>query len=452
MDEGRVEVVLQVLEILEPDRHAEQTGRDPGGQQLGLGRLAMRGRRRVDDHRVDAPERGGQLGQAEGVDDRPAGLAAALDLEGEHAAGDPRPELPERDVMLRVAVEARVEDRAHAVVTLEPGRQCRGRRGVALDPQGEGQDPAQDEERLERTERRPGIDLGALDARDPLGRAGDHAGDDVAVAAQELGRRFDHEIRAEVERAADVGRGERVVDHVCRAVAVGQLGERGVVGQVGRRVGDGLGVQDAGRGRGEGRGHRVEVGRVDDVDPHPEAAEHPVELGAGRAIRRDRRDDPVAGPHERGERGVDRAHPRGEGGARRAAGQLGIGAAEGARGRVRDPAVGEAGPGVGGDPAELLGIGRGERRGLVDGHARRRLIDGRRPRRGPDGAGREALGAGRWPRVGVAHGSDATPESAGRPARGTGTPVTRSLPARFEAYIAPSALMISSSALRPSSG
>ncbi len=33
-----------------------------------------------------------------------------------------------------------------------------------------------------------------------------------------------------------------------------------------------------------------------------------------------------------------------------------------------------------------------------------------------------------------------------------GTPVTRSLPARLDAYIAPSALMISSSADRPSSG
>ena len=87
-DEGRVEVVLQVLEVLEPDRHAQQTGRDAGGQQLGLGQLALRGRRRVDDHRVDAPERGRQLGQAAGLDDRPAGLAAAGDLEGEHAAGD----------------------------------------------------------------------------------------------------------------------------------------------------------------------------------------------------------------------------------------------------------------------------------------------------------------------------------------------------------------------------
>lgn len=40
----------------------------------------------------------------------------------------------------------------------------------------------------------------------------------------------------------------------------------------------------------------------------------------------------------------------------------------------------------------------------------------------------------------------------GRPVVWIGTPVTRSLPARFEAYIAPSALMISSSAVCPSSG
>ena len=103
---------------------------------------------------------------------------------------DARPELADRDVVLRMAGEARVEDRAHAVLTLEPGGQCRGRPGVALGAHGEGQDPAQDEERLERAEGRAGIDLDPLDVRDPLGRTGDDAGDDVAVAAQELGRRI----------------------------------------------------------------------------------------------------------------------------------------------------------------------------------------------------------------------------------------------------------------------
>ena len=80
----------QVVEILQPDRDAEQPGGDPA---LGEGRvveLAVGRRRRVDDHREDAAERRGQLRQRQRVDDGPAGLATALELEGEHPAAVPR--------------------------------------------------------------------------------------------------------------------------------------------------------------------------------------------------------------------------------------------------------------------------------------------------------------------------------------------------------------------------
>ena len=68
----------------------------PAVEQLGFDELPVRGRRRVDDHRVDAAERCGQLRQAEGVDDRAAGRPATLDLEREHPAGHTRPELAQR--------------------------------------------------------------------------------------------------------------------------------------------------------------------------------------------------------------------------------------------------------------------------------------------------------------------------------------------------------------------
>ena len=60
-----------------PTDTRSKPGRDPGRRQLRVGHLALRGGRRVDDHRVDAAERGGQLGQGHRVDDGPAGLAAA---------------------------------------------------------------------------------------------------------------------------------------------------------------------------------------------------------------------------------------------------------------------------------------------------------------------------------------------------------------------------------------
>ena len=212
--EGGGEVGLQVLEILEPDRDAQEARRDPGRRQVGLARLAVRGRRRVDDHRVDAPERGGQLGERQRVD---AGARPATRPPSTSKASIPPrrpPELAKRDLVLGMAGEARVEDAPDAGLPLEPGRQGGGGRGVALGADGEGQDPAQDEEGIERAERGAGIDLDALDLGDEVAPAGDDPGDDVAVAAEELGRRLGDEVGAELQRPADVGRRERVVDDV----------------------------------------------------------------------------------------------------------------------------------------------------------------------------------------------------------------------------------------------
>ena len=300
------------------------------------------------------------------VDDRAAGLAATLDLEGEHPAGGAVPELALGDRELRVAGEAGVQHATHAVLTLEPGGECRGVAAVALGPDREGQDPAQDQERLERPERRAGLDLDALDVGDQRLRPRHHARDEVAVAAQELGRRLDHEIGPELERATDIRARERVVDDVRRPVAVGQVRERAVVADERGRVRDGLRVQDPGRSRGERRADGVEIGHVDEVDVDPETREGPEELGPGRAVHRDRGHDPVARPEERRQRRVDGAHPRRQGHARLAAGELGVCRGERARRRVGDAAVGEAGLGIGRDPAQFVGVGRGEGRGLVD--------------------------------------------------------------------------------------
>ena len=168
--------------------------------------------------------------------------------------------------------------------------------------------------------------------------AGHDAGDDVAVPGQELRGQFDDEVGTERERPADVRRGERVVDDVRRAVLVGEAGDRGVVGHDGRRVGDGLGVDDTGRRGRDGRGGRVGVGQVRELDLDAEVRERVDELGPRGAVDRERRDDAVAGLELRGEGGVDGAHPRRQGDAGLAAGQLGIGRTEGRAGRVGDAA------------------------------------------------------------------------------------------------------------------
>ena len=182
------------------------------------------------------------------------------------------------------------------------------------------------------------------------------------------------------------------------------------------------------------------------ADPEPREAVD--ELGPRRAIGDQRRHDPVAGLELRGERGVDGAHARGEGDARFAPGELRVGRAEGGRRRVGDPRVGVSGARIGGDVAQLLGVGGGERRRLVDRHAGRAA--GRRAGRAmrpgwPASRTRAGLPAGRRPLV-VSHGVDATPrrrcytrdhepsygaDATGGESTGMSTPVTRFLPARL---------------------
>ena len=61
----------------------------------------------------------------------------------------------------------------HALLTLEERRECHRRPRLALHADRERRDPAQDEERGERPERRAGVDLRRPDRGDPLARPDD---------------------------------------------------------------------------------------------------------------------------------------------------------------------------------------------------------------------------------------------------------------------------------------
>ena len=222
--------------------------------------------------------------------------------------------------------------------------------------------------------------------------ARDDAGDQVAVAAEVLRRRLDHEVRAELEGPADVRRRERVVDDVRRTVAWASVRERLVVGHEGGRVGRRFGVQDARRrgreGRGDGVGSVVSTRSTSTPKP-PKCPQswsrvEPYSASGQRPGR-------PRGGARRTSRGSRPCRTRGR--ARLAAGELRVGVPEGLRRRVGQPAVGEPGPGIANDVAERVGVRGGERRGLVDRDGRRRLVDARRARRGADGARGEAA----WP-------------------------------------------------------
>ena len=94
-------------------------------------------------------------------------------------------------------------------------------------------------------------------------RPDDHAGHHVAVPGQVLGGRLDHEVGAVIQRPAHERRRERVVHREQRAVPVGGVGEGRDVGEDAGRVGDGLDVEDGGRG---GRQRGLDGGDVGGVD------------------------------------------------------------------------------------------------------------------------------------------------------------------------------------------
>ena len=242
-----------------------------------------------------------------------------------------------------------------------------------------------------------------------------------------------------------------------RAVAMGDLGEGAMVGHDDRRVGDRLGVEDPGRRRGERRLDRVRVAHVDVRRRHPEPPQDVAEERPRRPIRGARRHDPIASRDERDHGRVDRRHARRQ----RVAG-LGTlelrdrGRERGDR-RVVDPAVGVARLLVGQDGAQPVGVVARERDRLVDRHRCRALVDARRAVGRPDRPRREAGSArsGAASRRGWESCSGMAgcyTESSVDPLTPMGKPMTRFRPPRFEAYIAWSALINSSSLVRPSSG
>ena len=289
----------------------------------------------------------------------------------------PSPELLLRDGTLRMAGETRIEDASHGRVTLEPRRESQGVGGVAVDPHGECEEAPEDEERLEWSERAARVDLRASHLLDQRPRPGGDTGHEVAVTAEVLGGRLHDDVGAELERPADVRRGERVVDDVDRAGPVGHGCERSVVREKRRGVRRGLREQHPRGRRGERSLDGVVVGHVDELDVHAEPAERAHELGSRRAVQRVRGDDPIARSEERREGGVDSGHARREGVARLAPGELGVGVAERLGGGVGEAAVGKARPRVADDVAELLRILRGERRRLVDRDRGRALGEAR---------------------------------------------------------------------------
>ena len=120
------------------------------------------------------------------------------------------------------------------------------------------------------------------------------------MTAEELRGRMQHDVRAILDRPAQVGRHRGGIHHQRHPSGVGDLGKAADVGNVSRRVGyyfgeNGFGVLP------DGRGVVARVVAGHECGVHPEPAQRDVELGNGAPIQSRRGHDVVARPCQRSE-------------------------------------------------------------------------------------------------------------------------------------------------------
>ena len=204
---------------------------------------------------------------------------------------------------------------------------------VALHAQVQRFNPLQQQERIERRERRAGvaqplharlqnerqrpkrlrvrkavirrIRLGELleSARScpvELARIHDHAANRGAVAAQKLGCRVDHNVRSPLDGPHQRRRSRGIVDDQRQAVLVRNGGKLFDVDNVELGVAERLGIDGAGLVV-DRRAQAVEVVRVDKADHDAQPRQRVVEEVVGSAVERGRGDDLVACRGQRGD-------------------------------------------------------------------------------------------------------------------------------------------------------
>ena len=274
-------------------------------------------------------EVGGDGDQLRCIHHTPGGVLAALDVEGHDRAGAFL--LPLRQRVLGMRGQPGVIDALDYRLLLEPLRELQRRRRLRFDAHPQRLQPPQYHPRVERAHRRPG---GAEKAEHALvdrsALAQHRAAQHPALPVEKLGRRMDHDIRAEIERALQDGRAEDVVHREQRPRLLRDFRDRRDVVDLHRRVRRGFQEQELRIGL-----HRFLPCRRaragNERGLHPEALEDGAEELDGRAeylrgaddvvarlqqahrAREDRRHagrggDAALGALQRGEPPLERAH------------------------------------------------------------------------------------------------------------------------------------------------
>ena len=226
----------------------------------------------------------------------------------------------------------------HGVVGVEEADDLARVRDVALHAHRQGLDPLEDVEGIGRTQTRAevaqalgasahderlrpellgvvyamvaGVGLGQR--REQAGSlpvetaaVDDHPADGDAMAAEELGQRVVHEVGAEIERAAQVRRGEGGIDQQRHAGLVSDLGDPGDVEHLEPGVAQRF-AEEQSRIGPDRLAERLGLARIHEGGLDTEARQRMRKQVVRAAVDRLRRDDVAARPHERHQREVQR--------------------------------------------------------------------------------------------------------------------------------------------------
>ncbi len=224
----------------------------------------------MDHQRLDAPQGRSARWDREGIDERGCGRTLTQ-VHGHQPATVAQ--LPPRDGRLGMGVETRVGDSSHLRTRLEcmGEHQCAGR--VAVHAHVQRFHASQDQEGREGRDHAARLDLRLAYLRHQLRVARDRPRQHVRMTADPLGRGLDHQVCPQLERTAQIRRGEGVIDDHDGTTAVGAFRQVYQVRDHDGGIGDRLQVQHA-RGCPEGILDRIGVRRVDILDLYPEPREH----------------------------------------------------------------------------------------------------------------------------------------------------------------------------------
>jgi hypothetical protein len=182
----------------------------------------MRHASRDRHERLDSAEAPGASEEAQAVVHGACTGIPAADRERDHPSRAAH--LPAHDLEVWMALEPGVEHALDPIVLLEePGHLGRSTT-VRFHAYGERAHPTEEQEGRKGVEDPAERAAPVLDACDRLGRARHDAADQIAVAAEILGRAVQHEVHAELDRALQDRCGERAVDGDRDARAVRDVG------------------------------------------------------------------------------------------------------------------------------------------------------------------------------------------------------------------------------------